>query len=252
MSFAKFLFGMGKQKTKELGDSVTAAIVSWDPMAASEVQIEEMQSRFVTLSEKVEVARQDWQREQHEADVMQANFDKKKKAATLLQGDLTDTAETNRAAIEASLDRLLDDLEEMKPDLETEIEEAVEAKKWLDTLEGDLTLLAEKLKTARKNLTKAAKNMEKAQHREEQAQERAREAEERAGIRKTTDALDNVLNVMNDNVKKAEAKAAAADKRSRLLETKSLEGDALVASALSRASGVSTEKRSAADRLASL
>lgn len=251
MSFMKFMFGMGKQKTQEMGDSVKSAIVSWDPLAASEVQIEEMQKRFEALSVKVETARQDWQKEQKEYDVIQENYEKKKKAAQILQGDMADANEATKKKLENALTALVDELEELKPDVEQEKLEAVEAKQWLQTLESDLTMFADKLKTARKNLTKAVKSMEKAEHREERAVARAQEAAERAGIRTQTDAIDDVLNIMNKNVDKANAKADAADKRSKLLTPTSATDNSLVADALARANGTA-EKKSVGDRLANL
>lgn len=247
----KFLFGMGKQKAKDASKSLNEMVVKWDPEAASEVQIEEMNNRFVALSEKVEKARQEWQQEQREADEIKANYEKKKKAALILQEDLANLEGDQKTQTESALEELVSELEELKPDVVVEVQEAEEAKQWLEDLEGDLKLFADKMKVARKNLSQATKKMEKAQRKEEKAKERAKEAEERAGIRKEADAFDSVLGVMNENVAKAEASAAAADKRSKLLGKSKVEDNDLVANALSRASG-NTEKKSAADRLASL
>ena len=246
-----FLFGMGKQKAKDAGKALNEAVVKWDPEAASEVQIQEMNDRFISLSEKVETARTEWRKEQHEADVISANYDKKKKAALILQGDLATLEGDAKTQTDSALSGLITELEELKPDVEVEVQEAVEAKQWLDDLEGDLKTFADKMTTARKQLAKAAKGMEKAARKEDKANERAKDAEERAGIRKETDAFDNVLNVMNANVDKAEAKASAADSRAKLLSKTDSADNSLVAAALARASGTD-EKKSSADRLGAL
>lgn len=252
MSFMKFMFGMGKQKTKEMGDNVKSAIVSWDPLAASEVQIEEMQKRFEDLSIKEQTARQDYEKEKKEYEVIQANYDKKKKAAQILQGDLAAaTDEATKKKIEKSLTVLVDELTEMKPDVEQEKMEAKEAKEWLDTLTNDLTLFADKLKTARKNLNKAIKNVEKAEHRADREAQKAREAEQLAGIRNQTDQLDSVLGILNKNADVANAKADAATKRTKLLTPVTSNDDKLVADALQRAEG-GPKTESLADRLANL
>jgi len=251
MSFMKFLTGMGKQKTKEMGKSISGAIVSWDPMAASEVQITEMQERFESLSLKVEKARGDWKKEDAEAVAIQANYDKKKKAAQLLQGDLTTLEGDAKVQTEEALNALVDELEELKPDVEIEVQEAVEAKAWFDEIEKDLVMFADKLKMARKNLDKAIKGKEKAGLRTEKALDKAKEAEERNGIRSQTDALDDVLGILNDQTAQEEAKAAAANSRTKLLDKDPLKDNDLVAAALKRASG-DDKPKSTGDRLASL
>jgi len=99
---------------------------------------------------------------------------------------------------------------------------------------------------------KAQKGMERAQRDKERALEQSAQAEERAGIRKQTDAMDSVLNIMTENAKKAESEAAAAKSRAKLLSKTSVEDNSLVAAAIAKAEGKSTEKKSVADRLADL
>lgn len=251
MALFGLIKGVGKQKLRDASEELSRAIVSWDPEAASEAQLEEMDEKFRQLSLKVEKARQDYQKENTEAVEIQKSYDRKKKAALLLQEDLTKLEGDAKLQTESALVELVSELEELKPEVEQEQREAEEAKQWLEELEGDLRIFADKLKTARKKLNSAIKNMDRANRQKEKAEEKARQASERAGIRKQADAFDNVLGVMDNVVSKAQAEAQAADNRSKLLSKTKVEDNSVVADALSRVNG-DAPKKSVGDRLASL
>jgi len=253
MSFFKIFTGVSKQKVKQAGEGMARAIVEWDPAAASEAQIEMMSEKFEELSLKVEKARQEHKVEQKEADEAVANYDLRKKAALSLQADLQKAEGDAKVQLEAALTELITDLEDLKPEVETEKTEAVDALAWLNDLEKDLKIFSDKMKTARKDTNKASKNMERAKRQQGKAEEKAAQANERAGISKQADAFDSVLSVMNDNAARAQAAADAATNRASLMSKTSATDNDLVAKAMAKASGQAAEnKKTTADRLSSL
>lgn len=250
--FFKFFSKMAKQSVKQAGASLTQAIVSFDPESASEAQIEIMNDKFKELALKVAKARQDYEKEKNEADDARESFDKKKRTALILQEDIKTLEGEEKQKTEEAFERIVEDLEEFKPEMEREIKEADDAKAWLDDLEKDLKAFSNKLKQARKKIEQAAKTMERAQRTKEKALDRAKQAEERAGISNTINAFDDVLGVMEKNAKKAELEAVAANKRSDLLHTPKLEENDVIAQAMKRAEGKNTTEKSLSDRFNSL
>ena len=69
-----FLARFGKVKVGQISQSITEAIVRFDPETASEAQIAEFESQLNELTTKVATLRREYDKEQKEADAAQANY----------------------------------------------------------------------------------------------------------------------------------------------------------------------------------
>jgi flagellar motor protein MotB len=129
-----FLAAFSKKQMQGVGDSLTRAIVAWDPETATDAEIEEMIAELDKITVEAGKAKADFDREQKEADAARQNYDRYISAADILEGQMK-TSQTSgdlvkASDIQSSLDKLLDELEQLKPELERETQEAAEAKEF--------------------------------------------------------------------------------------------------------------------------
>ncbi|WP_035075484.1 hypothetical protein [Maridesulfovibrio zosterae] len=251
MSFFNFMKSFTKTKTRDAGKSIVQAIASWDPEAASAAEIEMMEERLDKLTQQVAEARSSYQKEQKEADEINSLFDQRMKAAELLSGKLADNPE-NAAEIEEALNLLVAEMEEMKPEIDREMMEAVEAKEFMGELEEVAKAAAGKLKTARQSLDKAKRDMERAKIKQERAQERAEQSAALAGLRNDSDNIGSALSAMQREAEEATIKADALSAKAKLLAPSPKEkGNSLISQAMSEVKG-DAKPTNFADRLAAL
>lgn len=251
MSFFNFMKSFTKTKTRDAGKSIVQTIASWDPEAASAAEIEMMEERLDKLTQQVAEARSSYQKEQKEADEINSLYDQRMKAAELLSGKLSEAPE-NAAEIEKALDLLITEMEAMKPEIEQEMIEAVEAKEFMSELEEVAKAAAGKLKTARKTLDQAKRGMERAKIKQERAKDRAEQSAALAGLRNDSDNIGSALSAMQRETEKANAKADALTTKAKLLAPSAEEkGNSLIAQALSEVKG-EAKPTNIADRLAAL
>lgn len=236
-----------KQKAKDVSNGLTAAAVKWDPNSATEAEIEEMDDQLKKISKQYAEAKVDYEKEQKEADLIKVNYNRYLQAAQNLQAliDKGEDVEKNTA----TLNKILTQLEEMKPEVQREVDEAKEAKEFMDELLASVEMYGEKLKSARKALTQAKRNMEKSELQAKRAKEREEQLKENEGIKKSGNGLDIVLRTMNEQAEKSKAETEASKIRQQLLKTPKLEDDADIAAALG---ATNTSSQSSSDRLASL
>ncbi len=245
-------FGMFvAKKVDEAIEDFAEALVKFDPETASEAQLAQLEENLGKVSTQCAEARQEYNREQKEANDIEALFNKRMSAAEILQTKLTGADDSAKASIEASLTKLLTDLEEMGPELEREKQEAVEAKEILDELESYTKEAAETLKGARSSLTKARRDMEKAGLQAERAKQKEERVKSMAGLKKKGTGLNTALGAMQKAANDSKATADAASMRAKLLKPVEVSEDANIAAALAEASG-ETKPVSVADRLAAL
>lgn len=246
----RFLKHYGKGKIKQGVQSLNDAIVAFDPDGATEAAIEEMQENFDTINIEFSKAKQEWEKEQKEADAIVELYNKRLAAAEHLQGQLEE--KPNNRQLKAALDKLVGELENMSSDVETEQEEAADAKEVMDELQQTVDMYASKLKTARSDMKKATRSMEKAKRKEERAKDRAERAAVAAGLKETVGGLSSALASMNRQAEEANAKADAAERKAKLLGPTNVDEDPAVAAALAAVSGEPAAPTSATDRLAAL
>jgi chromosome segregation ATPase len=252
-----FMKNLGKQKMGDAGRSLTEAIVSWDPEAASQAEIETMIDDLDKITREAATARLTFQKEKQEADAARANYDRHLQAAEILNQKMeTAKAAGNQAdeqSVGASLDKLLKQLETLRPEVEREAQEAEEAKVVMGQLEEFAGVAAAKLKTARSQLEAGKREMQRAEMDKKRAQERAAQAERLAGLKQETSNLGVALSAMNRQAEKAKAETAAASMKATLLAPEKSGEDKNIDEALKAVSGEKTEPQgSFADRLAAL
>jgi len=248
--FGKFIKHYGKNKITQGIAALNDAIVSFDPEGATEAAIAEMEENFDQINREFSKAKQEWTREQAEADQIVALYNKRLAAAEHIQGQLAD--DPTNAQLNDALTQLVGTLEEMQSDVDREKEEAVDAKEVMDELEATVTMYADKLKSARSDMQKAARMMEKAKRTEERAEAQADRAAQLAGLKQKAGGIGSALESMNRQAAEAQARADAAKRKADLLGPTKVEENDAVAAALAAVSGEAPAPTSVTDRLAAL
>lgn len=255
MQFIRTLIGV---KGEKAGQQIVDALVAMDPKSATAAQLRVMERDLDEAGKLLTRLRTDFQRELREAQDAQAKYTRMLAAAEHLHGQVErETDAQRRSNLEASLVKLLGQLEELKGEVEVEQREADEADALVSEAEAAYREKAKALTEAKAQLTKAQRDMERAQIQEAREAERANRAAQVAGLRgdggsKLTVAID----AMKRRADEARANAEAARMKSAVLTqtaaaaTPSL-GDANIAAAL-QAVGGGASAGSLSDRLAAL
>jgi len=246
----RFLKSYGKNAVADVSRSLTDAIVAFDPQGASEAEILAIEEQFDQVNREYSKAKREFDKEQKEADAILDLRERRLKAA----GILSEKAEAGDAAASTGLDKLLTVLEGMEDDIESEVEEAEDAKLVMNELDQTVKMYADKLKNARRDMKKAAQTMQKAEKQAERAQAKAERAAVMAGIKENTSSLGSALASMNRQAEEKQAQADAALRKAALLGKSNVEDDDAVAAAMAAASGEggADAPTNAKDRLAAL
>jgi len=251
-----FLKSFGKNRLGQVGESITQKIVAWDPETASQAEIENMIEELDKITREAGKAKTEFEREKAEAEAIQKNYDRYISAADLLNGQVeaakTSGDENKARELSGSLDKLLNDLESMKPEVDREAREAEEAKAFYDELRGLAETAAQKVKTARSQLEQAKRDMRRAEIEQQRAGARAERAEQLAGLKQETSSLGVALASMNKEAQEAKAKAEASDMKAKLLAPDTKDTDSNIEAALKTVSGEKVPEGSLSDRLAAL
>jgi len=242
--------------TKKLENSIQKAgqsIALSDLDTAADVNVDVLQKNLDKIALQYQNAVKEYQREQREADQAEHLFNTRisaaEKLSAKLEGELTDT---DKMAIEQALNQLLTEIEDHKPEVEREKQEAVEAKEFMDMLKKEVDESANQLKSARKNFDSATKNLKRNELQAEQAKRKEEQIKELAGIKKKTDNLSFVLNAMNQKADEAKAQAEASKLKADLLKPVKVEDNDIIKQAMLEASGTAPKSTNMADRLAAL
>jgi chromosome segregation ATPase len=252
-----FLRSFGVEKLGKVGETVTQKIVAWDPETASQAEIEEMIRELDKITTEAGKARADYDRERAEADAAQKNYDKFMAAAELLNKRLEEAQalgdQGKALELSGSLNKLVDELEKLKPDLEREIQEANEANAYYEELKELAGVTADKVKKAKEMLEKGRRDMQRAELERQRAGARAENAQKMAGLKNETSNLGVALAAMNRQADQARAAAAGSDMKAKLLTTEREGQDDNIKAALAEVSGQPEVKNlPLADRLAAL
>lgn len=241
-------------KTDQAVNAGVEALVRWDPQSATEAELRTMEQNLDDLGFQVARARQEYDREEKEAEAIQATSKQRMAAAEQLQAQVnaaTDPA--MKANLEKSLGILVDMLEKMQPDIDRETKQAADAKSFLEMLEGTYAEAGGKLKAARGALEQAQRDMARAAQEKQTAERQAEMARQAAGLTQSTSGLTIALKTMQDAAAKDLQSADAAAAKARLLRpSKPEQDDPNIAAALAAASGHPVVGTSLADRLAAL
>lgn len=249
MSLLARIFGI---HLRNAANSITETVFNSDPEAASQAEIEEKAAAFERASSHLAQARQNYAREQKEADQIVALYNQRLAAAGVLQQKLDSAADGDKPGLQRSLEQLVKTIEGMKPQVEREQQEAVDAKAFLDEVEASVQAQAEELKGLRAKLTGTQRELERAQMNVEQANERAKIAADLAGINQKGSHINSAMSAMQNRIDALKQQADAANSRAAMLKpTKPEEDDPHIAAAMAAVTG-ETKPTSLSDRLAAL
>jgi chromosome segregation ATPase len=250
-----FLGNLFKKHAENAVTSVQQFLVTLDPETATEAQIAEFSDQLQKASEELAKARAEYQKDEKEAEEMEALYQKRLQAATILEQQLAEAVDPVRKdSLSASVEKLVTMLEQMKPDVERERQDAEDAKQMMDELTVFVEESALALKEARAGLDRAKSEMRRAEIEKERAEKRAKTSEVLAGIKKGSGTFNVALDAMQKKAEESRIKADAAMTRSRLLTPANAEKeDSNIAVALAKASGHTTPAtESVSERLAAL
>ena len=251
LSFLRNMVGVKTDKAMQAG---VEALVRWDPQSASEAELRTMEQHLDDLGQQVAMARQSYDREQKEADAIQALSSQRMAAAEQLQKQIAAEPDaTRKTALEHSLETLVAMLEQMAPEIEREKKDAVDAKDFLEMLEKTYAEAGGKLRQGRSELERARRDMARAGQQREMAEQQAEAARRAAGLTSATSSMTVALKAMHDAAARDLASADAATSKAKLLRpTQPEHDDPNIAAALASVSGKSTAPQSLGDRLAAL
>lgn len=251
--FMKSFLGI---KGKQFGQEVIEAIVGIDPEGATQAQLEQMEKDLDKAGIVLQKIRTDYEREVYEAEETMQRYDKMMAAAEYLQAKLANsvTSMTEHPAIEASLARLLDKIEEFAHEVEQEKQDVVEVKALLEEAQAAYKDKAEALTRAKQEIDRAKRGMQRATLQAERAEEKAKRAAEVAGLRRgTTNKLAIATNAMQRKAEEARVRASAFTMKADALAQPSSSDDPLIAEAMQASENkVGKSNANLAERLAAL
>ena len=226
-------------KTDNAVQAGVEALVRWDPQGASEAELRTMEQHLDELGQQVAAARQDYDREQQEAEQIEALSRQRMAAAEQLQGQIATEADpARRALLERSLETLVTMLEQMTPEVEREKKDVADAKDFLETLANAYAEAGGKLKNARSELDRARRDMMRAGQQRETAERQADASRQAAGLTRSTSSLNVALQAMHEAAQRDLASADASTAKAKLLRPTRLEqDDPNIAAALAAAAG---------------
>lgn len=256
MQFFRTLLGV---KGEKVGRQVVDALVAMDPKSASIAQLRVMEADLDKAGKLLTNLRVDMQRERKEAIEARENYDRRLAAAEHLNNQLAATTDAARiASLEASLAKLLAQLEELEGEVAIEEREADEAEALVAEAEVAYREKARALTDAKSALAKAERDMQRASIQEERERERANRAAQVAGLRDDGGSkLNTAIDAMTRRANEARSNAEAARMKAQALTDLSRKssddmGDADIQAALAAVGKGGAPALSVQERLARL
>lgn len=215
MQFFRTLLGV---KGEKVGRQVVDALVAMDPKSASVAQLRVMEADLDKAGKLLTNLRVDMQRERKEAVEARENYDRRLAAAEHLNNLLATAEGERKASLEASLAKLLAQLEELESEVAIEQREADEAEALVAEAEVAYREKARALTEAKSALAKAERDMQRASIQEERERERANRAAQVAGLRDDGGSkLNTAIDAMTRRANEARANAEAARMKAQAL-----------------------------------
>ena len=213
----KFFTTLGSKEAQKAGRSITDILVRWDPETASEAELAIMEKSLDKVTREVARAKSVSEKEQAEAVAIRKAHAEKVAAGEVLEKELKTAKGKEKKEIEDALTSLVEDLEELNPEVERESQEAKEAQIYFKELEGIATSSAEKLKTAKKRLESARRGLKTAEVRKQRSEEKAEQSARIAGLRENSETIGSALSSMQRAADTANEEAAASELKAKLL-----------------------------------
>jgi chromosome segregation ATPase len=252
LAFAKNFVGASGQQAAR---SLTEAVVSLAPDLATAAELATMEEQLDAIGVEVTKTQRDLARERQEYDQINARYSQMIGAAENLQGQIDTEQDAGRkTSVEASLVKLLDQIEPLRHELDQEKSDVDETQALLTELETAYQQKARELTEAKNNLTRARQDMKRAEMQEERAADRAETARRAAGLVSGRNNVNVALDAMRRTADASRQRAAT-----HTLKTTALNGikstdsseDPNIKAAMAAAAG-KTSSVSAKDRLAAL
>ena len=254
MSSFPFISNLIGVKANDVTKMAVEALVRWDPTASSQAELLTMEQNLDVLGKQIAAARDTYDKERKELDAIDNLSHQRMSAADLLQKQMDAESDPGKkAALQASLEKLVAMLEEMAPDLEQEKKDVQDAQNFMQSLEQTYNEAAKKLKGAQTELARASRDMSRAAQERQVAQQRAEQARQAAGLANSTNSLNVALQAMRESASKDRQAADAAQRKATVLAPSAPEkDDANIARAMAAAAGKAPTSASLTERLAAL
>jgi chromosome segregation ATPase len=235
----KFIGKFFGKKVDDAMEDFTGMLVSIDPETASDAQLEMLHDKFKELSTKVATARVSRDKEVQEADAIKAVYEQRKAAARIMLDKIKVTEnETEKSVLETSLNNFMTQIEEMKEDVQREVQEAEEAEQLFKDLSQYIQDYLSVMDKTKKAMERAKKDMIKSELDVERANMKAEAAEIKAGLTSDNSGINVAMNAFNKKVQSSKVKAEASNLRANLLTKTDIEkSDKNIENALREASG---------------
>jgi len=220
----KTIFGLGKTKIsndlRNAEQKLIAGLAKMDFDTVSEFQLEAYSKALDDLTQQMAKAKSVYEKEQQEADAIRASYDDKVAVAEKLDFAIKSPTTTleMKTKMEASLDKLLTDVESMGADIENEAQEATDAKEHYNALVEAVKVASERLAGARKALTDKKRQLDHIAVEEKRAAERARQQETLAGLRSDVDSFGTVIGALDTEIEERRQKVTALNAKADALK----------------------------------
>lgn len=242
MGFFAKLFGV---KAREVKDALEEAVVSLDPEAAGEAEIEEWKDELSKISTFVVKAQQEYDRELKETNSWKKRLNESMEALEILEGQYNTAEGVEKAELEVALNELMSEIDESNSEYERELIEDAEAKEYLNELLQREKEIADTLKQAAKTLTDVQRSVETQKMRTDRAKEKSEAL--RTGGKK----LGTASRILQKQLEELKTEEAVAKRASAFMSDSSVtQTNDRVKLALAKARGEASAT-SVSDRLAS-
>ena len=150
----RFLKHYGMTKATEVVEEFASAVVEFDPETASNAQLSTMEAELDKLGSRLVEAEAEVRREHKETTELRQSYEQHLQAAKILETKLVDIEDPiEKGKTEASLAKIIDKLEQMKPEIEREEREDQEVEAWRAELRRSYEELAGKIRNAHNQLS---------------------------------------------------------------------------------------------------
>lgn len=223
MGILNFFGSFGKAKVEEGVKATAAALARLDPEAASQAQINMLESKLGELRSRLVKAQKAYDKDLQETADWQEKEQKTLQALKILKGRYE--ANPNDAALMSKARRLRTSLDNIHENIEREKREDAQAKAILDQVQALYDKVRERRNAIEGKLADAKQRMEAAKLREEQGKMREQEAKELAAMEGGFDDIGVALDAMNKAATDAEHKAAVANMSADEIADRGATGD---------------------------
>lgn len=245
----RILKHFGSERAEALLEDFSSAVLAFDPEHASRVEITLVQAELNTLVDRLTTIETEVQQEHGETEELQQTYHRYLYAARVLQHELDHTGDPGRYDdIEVSLARLIDQLEQLQPELAQEQIDDRAVAVWTSRLRANVETLAKRLGDAQSNLLAAKGRTDKG--------DSGRRLTAATRLTTSLSAISVALDKMNREAAETRAEERAFENRLERRRVDRLEHDPHIAAALGTRSpktqSVSTPGSSLRERLARL